>query len=128
VLIQVLYRLFKRGDYAVLLIVRGEDDAEEELGGFNGADVGSWVGFVWAKALLAEVSFCEPSIVPAGERARGRLSGSAARDVCLFRGEDGARFRGDEVEEDEELRGWLVLACGLSQLHQLNGIEREILH
>jgi hypothetical protein len=49
------------------------------------------------------VSFREPSVVPAGKRARSRLAGGAAGDVCLFRGEDGARLGGDEVEEDEEL-------------------------
>lgn len=49
------------------------------------------------------MSFCEPSVVPAGEGAGSRLAGRAAGDVCLFRGEDGARLGGDEVEEDEEL-------------------------
>lgn len=102
--VQVLDGLFQCGDYTILLVVRGEDDAEEKFRGFNGANVGRWIRFVWAKTLLAEVSFGEPSVVPAGERARSRLAGRAAGDVCLFRGEDGARLGGDEVEEEEELR------------------------
>lgn len=104
VLVQILHGLFKRGDDTVLFVVRGEYDAEEKLGGLDGADVGSWVCFVWANSLLVEAAFCEPSIVPAGKRARCRLARGAAGDVCLFRGKDGARLRGDEVEEKEELR------------------------
>jgi hypothetical protein len=39
VLVQVLDGLFQRGNYTILFIVRGENDAEEELGGLNGADI-----------------------------------------------------------------------------------------
>lgn len=39
VLVQVLDGLFQRGNHTILFIVRGEDDAEEELGGLNGADI-----------------------------------------------------------------------------------------
>jgi hypothetical protein len=39
VLVQVLDGLFQRGNHTILFIVRGEDDAEEELRGFNGTDV-----------------------------------------------------------------------------------------
>lgn len=103
-LVQVLDGLFQCGDHTILLVVRGEDDAEEKLWGLNGANIRRWICFVWAKTLLAEVSFCEPSVVPAGERARSRLAGRAAGDVCLFRGEDGPRLGGEEVEEEKELR------------------------
>lgn len=57
------------------------------------------------------MSFREPSVVPAREGARSRLAGRTAGDVCLFRGEDGARLGGDEVEEDEELCGRAQVSC-----------------
>lgn len=104
VLVQILHGLLQRGDDTVLLVVRGEDDAEEKLGGLDGADVRSRVCLVRANSLLVEAAFCEPPIVPTGKRARRRLARGAAGDVCLFRGQDRARLRGDEVQEDEELR------------------------
>lgn len=104
VLVQILHGLLQRGDDTILFVVRGKDDAEEKLGGLDGTNIRSWVCLVRANSLLVDTALCKPSVVPAGERARGRLARGAAGDVCLFRGEDGARLRGDEVQEKEELR------------------------
>lgn len=81
--------------------------------------------------LLVQFALGDPAVVPAGELLRradaiGRMAG----DVCLLGGEHGAGFRGDEVEEDEELGVQLVMGAfnlqiiGKRSLRRRDQIER----
>ena len=106
VFVQVLDSLLQRRNDSLLLVVGGEHDAEAQFGGFDVTSIGCETGVTgFGGLLLAELALGEPAVVPTWQRSwSGRFVGGGARgDVCLFRGEDGARFRGDEVEAEEEL-------------------------
>ena len=112
VLIQPGDGLLQRRHDAVLLVVRGEDDAQVDLGGLDVARVrrrllGAALVWVLGVGLFAGLALGEPAVVPAGQlaRARGLPGRGLRRDIRLLGGDYGAWLGGDEVEEDEELYG-----------------------
>lgn len=106
VFVEILDGFFECGQDAVLFIVRRQNYAQTQLRRFNGSRIR--YRMVAAAAvlllLLGQSSLREPAIVPARESSgrRGRAI-RAARNVRLLRGECGARFGSDEVEQAEKL-------------------------
>lgn len=109
-LIEIRHCLFQGRENAVFFVVGGEDDAQSHLGGLNASHVRGRERFVGVDVLLVQFALGDPAVVPARELlGRADAVGGMAGDVCLLGGEHGAGFRGDEVEEDEELGVQLVM-------------------
>lgn len=107
-LVKVLDRLVEREGDALLLIVRGDHDADQHGGGLDGAGVGDVELAELGLAALREAALGEPRVVPAGELADGRRAVGRGGLVGLFGGEGGAGFRGDVVEGVVDLVLWLA--------------------
>lgn len=117
--VEVFDGLLEREGYALFLVVGRDHNADEDLGGLDGAGVGDVEFAELGLAVLGEATLSEPCVVPAWELAGGGRPVGAGGEVGLFGWEGGPGFRSDVVEGIVDLYywQWLVLFSASSSMY-----------